>query len=60
MHKDGQPTYLIEMTRDALSDEVVSVMLLAVQKDNLGPNIEQALKRCVLMCSKTVTRMGGA
>jgi hypothetical protein len=44
MHKDGRPTDLIEMTARALSDDAVAIMLLAVQKDNLEPNIKQAIK----------------
>jgi hypothetical protein len=44
MHKRGRPTDLIEMTANALSDNVVAVMLLAIQKDNLEPNIKQAIK----------------
>jgi hypothetical protein len=44
MHKDGRATDLIEITANALSDVVVAVMLLAVQKDNLEPNIKQAIK----------------
>jgi len=43
MHKRERPTDLIEVTANALSDNVVAVMLLAVQKDNLEPNIKQAI-----------------
>jgi hypothetical protein len=44
MHIHGQPcTNLIEITANALSGDVVGVMLLAVQKDNLEPNIKQAI-----------------
>jgi hypothetical protein len=45
MHKDGQRcTDLIDMTTNSLSSTVVAVMLLAVQKDNLEPNINQAIR----------------
>jgi hypothetical protein len=44
MHKPGQRcTELIEKTADALSG-VIALMLLAVQKYNLEPNINQAVK----------------
>ena len=36
---------LIEMTADALSGGVVAVMLMAVQRDNLGLSIKQAIKQ---------------
>jgi hypothetical protein len=46
MDKPGQKcTALIEMTADALSGNVVGLMLLAVQKDNLKLSIRQAIKR---------------
>jgi hypothetical protein len=35
---------LLEETSDALSGNVVSLMLLSVQKDNLELNIKQAVK----------------
>jgi hypothetical protein len=45
MHKQGQRcTELISKTANSLSGNVVSLMLLAVQKDNLEPNIKQAIK----------------
>jgi hypothetical protein len=45
MDQHGQRcTDLIEMTANALSDEIVALMLLAVQKDNLEPNINQAIR----------------
>ena len=45
MHKPGQRcTDLIETTANALSGGVVALMLLAVQKDNLELNINQAVK----------------
>jgi hypothetical protein len=44
MHKHGQRcTDLIEKTVDALRDDVVALMLLAVQKDNLELSIKQAI-----------------
>jgi hypothetical protein len=45
MHLHGQScTNLIEITANALSGNAVALMLLAVQKDNLEPNIKQAIK----------------
>jgi hypothetical protein len=45
MHKPGQRcTPLLETTADALSGNVVGLMLLSVQKDNLELNITQAIK----------------
>jgi len=45
MHKHNQPcTDLIEMTANSLSDNVLALMLLAVQRDNLEPNIKHAIK----------------
>jgi len=45
MHKPGQRcTDLIEMTANALSGDVVAVMLMAVQKDNLELSIKYAIK----------------
>jgi hypothetical protein len=35
---------LIEKTASALSGNTVTLMLLTVQKDNLEPNIKQAIK----------------
>jgi hypothetical protein len=37
-------TPLLEETADALSSNIVSLMLLSVQKDNLELNIRQAVK----------------
>jgi hypothetical protein len=57
MHKHGQRcTDLIEITADALSGNVVAVMLLAVQKDNLEPNMKQAIRWYVLVCRGTRMR----
>ena len=45
MHKPGQRcTDLIEMTVNALSRDVVALMLVAVQKDNLELSIKSAIK----------------
>jgi hypothetical protein len=45
MDKPGNRcTPLLEETADALSDNVVSLMLLSVQKDNLELNIKLAVK----------------
>ena len=45
MNKPGKGcTPLLEATVDALSGNVVSLMLLSVQKDNLELNIKQAVK----------------
>jgi|SRR6267142_3103569 len=45
MHMHGQScSDLIEMTANALSGNAVALMFLAVQKDNLEPNIKQAIK----------------
>ena len=45
MHKPGQRcTDLIEMTANALSGDVVALMLMAVQKDNLELSITWAIK----------------
>jgi hypothetical protein len=45
MHRHGQQcTDLVEMTANLLRDDVVALMLLAVQKDNLELSIKQAIK----------------
>ena len=45
MHKpDQRCTDLIEMTANALSGDVVALMLMAVQKDNLELSIQCAIK----------------
>ena len=45
MHKPGQRcTDLIEMTANALSGDVVALMLMAAQKDNLELSIKYAIK----------------
>jgi hypothetical protein len=46
MHKEGQRcTELIEKTADELPDNVVALMLLAVQKHNLELSINQAVQQ---------------
>jgi hypothetical protein len=45
MHKPGQQcNNLLELTANALSRDVVALMLLAVQNDNLELSIIQAVK----------------
>jgi hypothetical protein len=45
MHKHGQRcSELIEKTANALSSGVITLMLLAIQKNNLELNINQAVK----------------
>ena len=39
---------LLEETAEALNDDVLALMLLAVQKTDLGLSISTAVKRCVL------------
>ena len=58
MHKDGQRcTDLIKLTANSLSEDVVALMLVAVQKDNLEVSINHAIKRWVAMYNET--RMAG-
>ena len=46
MHRSDQRcTNLIELTADSLSNDVVALMLVAVQKDNLEMSINDAVKR---------------
>jgi hypothetical protein len=46
MHKVGEDCIrLIEMTADALDDQVLTLMLLAVQRGNLEMSIRIAVKR---------------
>ena len=46
MNKPGQRCNgLLETTANALSDGIVALMLLAVQRDNLELSIDQAIKR---------------
>ena len=45
MHKPGQKCIdLIEATANALSVGVVTIMLMAVQRDNLELSVNQAIK----------------
>ena len=45
MQKHGQRCAgLIEMTANALSDDAVALMLVAVQRDNLELSIKQAVE----------------
>ena len=46
MHKlDGRCDSLIEITAGALNDDVVALMLLAVQRSNLELSVKLAVKR---------------
>ena len=46
MHIPGQRcTDLIEVTANALSGDVVALMLTAVQRDNLELSVKQAIER---------------
>jgi hypothetical protein len=56
MHKQGQCTDLIETTANELGDDVVALMLLAVQRGNLEFNIREAIRRYVYMRTATSTR----
>jgi hypothetical protein len=47
---DQKCTDLIEKTANELSGNVVTLMLLAVQKDNLELSIKQAVRRYVPLC----------
>ena len=54
MHKEDQRcTDLITLTANSLSGGVVTLMLVAVQKDNLEVSINHAIKRCVLVDNET-------
>ena len=45
MHKHDQPcTDLIEVTANALSEGIVALMLMAVQRDNLEFNVKKAVE----------------
>ena len=49
MHEEGKHcTELLEMTANALNENVINVMLLAVQKGNLELSINLAVTRSVL------------
>ena len=46
MHKPNEWCFdLIEVTANALSGGVVALMFMAVQRDNLGLSVRQAIKR---------------
>ena len=46
MHKrDQRCTDLIEVTANALSEGVVTLMLIAVQRDNLELSVKKAIER---------------
>lgn len=46
MHKEDQLcTDLIEVTANALSRDVVALMLMSVQRDNLELSVRQAIER---------------
>ena len=46
MHMQNTRCYdLIEKTADALKDDIASLMLLAVQRDNVRFSVKEALKR---------------
>ena len=47
MHKQGQCTDLIDKTANELGDDVVTVMLVAVQRDNMELSVKQAIRRYV-------------
>jgi len=49
-------TSLIEVTANALSGDVVALMLVAVQKNSLELSINQAVKRYVLESSRARMR----
>ena len=44
---------LIEATAEALNDDAVALMLVAVQKDNIGISVNLALKLSVLQVTRT-------
>jgi len=46
MHKHDQPcTDLIDVTANALSNGVVALMLMAIQRDDLELSVKQAIER---------------
>ena len=56
MHKQGQCTDLIDKTANELGNDVVTLMLVAVQKDNLELSVKHAIRRygdvCICMATK--------
>ena len=53
MHKQGRCIDLIETTANELRDDVVALMLVAVQRDNLELSMKQAIRRYVHICIGT-------
>ncbi len=54
MNKQGaRCVNLIEATAEALNDDAVALMLVAVQKDNIGISVNLALKLSVLQVTRT-------
>ena len=49
----GRCETLIEATAAALNEDAVALMLVAVQKDNLGLSVDLALNRSVLQFRRT-------
>ena len=46
MHKENESCYaLLEETASALDDEAVTVMLLAIQRENLEMSVKSAVQR---------------
>jgi len=57
MHKHGRCTDLIEITANGLGDDVVALMLVAVQRDNLELSMKRAIIRYVRMFTGTRKRI---
>ena len=49
MHKQAQCTDLIDKTANELGDDVVTLMLVAIQRDNLELSVKWAIGRYVRM-----------
>jgi hypothetical protein len=56
INKDGKCTDLIETTANELSPDAVTLMLAAVQKDNLELSMKQVIGRYVRLCTGTRMR----
>jgi hypothetical protein len=56
MHKQGQCTDLIDKTANELGDDVVTLMLVAVQRGNLELSVTEAIRRYVRVCIATEIR----
>jgi len=52
--QEGHCDPLIAATAAALNEDAVALMLLAVQKDNIGLSVQLALKRSALQFRRTV------